>query len=184
MGRWRSRVQRTCPDEQHRVPAPASNAAASLNEQPPIPPLPPPQHPDQRRLIHKCGERLRYLPSRRPSSTPRGAGRACLSKVEHPMSDRPCPGRPCLLGFAWAKVAGMAPPIPEAGVPAGGVRHRAEWGQQAPDHAGISAVRGFFLSRAVRRAGTDDAAAERRCRRQAVGPALVRRRERSRQGPL
>lgn len=35
-----------------------------------------------------------------------------------------------------------------------------------------------FVSRAVRRAGTDDAAAKQRRRRRAEGPAMIRRRER------
>jgi hypothetical protein len=42
----------------------------------------------------------------------------------------------------------------------------------------VKAARGFSMSRAVRRAGTDDAAAKQRRRRRAAGPALVRRRER------
>ena len=38
--------------------------------------------------------------------------------------------------------------------------------------AGYLGGPGFFMSRAVRRAETDDAAAKRRCRRRAVGPIL------------
>jgi hypothetical protein len=48
-------------------------------------------------------------PTRRPSST-RSCGQGRLRKVEHPAAKRPCPGGPCLLGFRWTKVAGMALP--------------------------------------------------------------------------
>jgi hypothetical protein len=108
---------------------------------------------------------------------------ACLGKVEHPASERPCPGRPCLLGSAWTQVAGMAThprspsSPPEALLPdrdCGHVPHI-----EAPEAASVRGGPGLLRVRAVRRAGTADAVSEAEgVERRTEGPALVRRRER------
>jgi hypothetical protein len=116
------------------------------------------------------------LPSRRPSSTHRGAGRASLGKVEHPTLNDLAQGGPVCSALPGRRLAGWLP-HPRDQRP----RRRCQATEQAadnnaPDTRHILAGRGFVMSRAVRRAGTDDAAAQqRRRRRPKAGPGPAAR---------
>jgi hypothetical protein len=100
-------------------------------------------------LYVRC--RARTGVSRRPSSTHCGADRACLGKVDHPTSERPSPGRPCLLGFAWARVTGWHHLSQRSESPTEASCHRNQEALELPAHFGGP---GFFACRACRRLET------------------------------
>src|SRR4051812_2886426 len=103
------------------------------------------------------GDEGRYVFRHPVDLRPHTVGRTgpAWARWSTPPSDRPCPGRPCLLGFAWTEVDGMAT-HPRDQNPRR--RRHATAIPEGPGSApGLSLSRrpgDSFMPRAVRRAGT------------------------------